>query len=138
MVEGMSLEDHLTTFKEIIFDLETMEIKYDEEDLGLIFLCSLSPSYSSFMGTILYSCEILTFDEVYDALFSNEKMKHLMVRSKAQVQGFVVQGRHIRRILVVLWGTKTCNYCKKKGHIMFECYKLQNKNKRASEQIGKQ
>ena len=27
---------------------------------------------------------------------------------------------------------KVCNYCEKKGHIKSECYKLQNKNKRAA------
>ena len=36
MVENTSLEDHLTTFKEIVSDLETTEVKYDEEDLWLI------------------------------------------------------------------------------------------------------
>ena len=36
MAEGTSLEKHLTTFKEIVVDLETLEVKY-EEDLGLIF-----------------------------------------------------------------------------------------------------
>ena len=36
--EGTSVIDHISTFKEIIADLETMEIKYDEEDLGLILL----------------------------------------------------------------------------------------------------
>ena len=34
---------------------------------------------------------------------------------------------------------KTCRYCKKKGHIKSECYKLQNKNKKvAANQKGKQ
>ena len=34
---------------------------------------------------------------------------------------------------------KTCRYYKKKGHIKFECYKLQNKNKRAAANLkGKQ
>ena len=36
--EGASPDEHLTTFKEIVSDLETMEVKYDEEDLGLILL----------------------------------------------------------------------------------------------------
>ena len=52
--EGASLDDHLTTFKEIVSDLETMDVKYDEEDLGLILLCSLPPSYSTIRDTILY------------------------------------------------------------------------------------
>lgn len=29
---------------------------------------------------------------------------------------------------------KTCNYYKKKGHINYKCYKLQNKNKREQSQ----
>ena len=33
MAEGTSVEDHLTTFKEIVSDLEAMEVKYDNEDL---------------------------------------------------------------------------------------------------------
>ena len=59
MTEGMSLEYHLTVFKENVYDLETMEVKYDEEDLGLILLCSLSYSYSTFRDTILYSLDTL-------------------------------------------------------------------------------
>ena len=34
MTEGTSLEEHLIIFKEIVYDLETMEVRYDEEDLG--------------------------------------------------------------------------------------------------------
>ena len=75
--EGASLEDHLTTFKEIVSDLETLEVKYDKEDLGLILLCSLPSSYSTFRDTIPYSCETLTIEKIYEALSSYEKMKHL-------------------------------------------------------------
>ena len=75
MAEGTSLEEHLTTFKEIVADLETLEVKYEEEDLGLILLCSLPNSYATFKDTILYSRDTLTLNEVYEALFSKEKMK---------------------------------------------------------------
>ena len=37
MEDGTSLEEHLTTFKEIVVDLKTLDVKYEEEDLGLIF-----------------------------------------------------------------------------------------------------
>ena len=81
--KSTSLKDHLTTFKETISDLEIMKVKYDDKDLGLILLCLLRPSYSNFRDTILYGRETLTLDEVYDASFSKDKMKHLVVRSKA-------------------------------------------------------
>ena len=61
--------------KKIVSDLESMEVKYDEEDLGLILLYSLPTSFATFRDTILYSRDSLTLDEVYDALFSKEKMK---------------------------------------------------------------
>ena len=75
MTKGMSLEEHLTVFKEIVYDLETMEVMYNEEDLGLSLLCSLPSSYITFRDTILYSRDTFTLDEVYDALYSKEKMK---------------------------------------------------------------
>ena len=107
MVEDTSLEDHLTTFKEIVSDLETMEVKYDEKDLGLILLCSLPPCYLNFRDNILYSHETLTLDEVYDAFFSKEKMKHLMVRSEAQAKGLVVRQRTHKKIFNDVMGDKT-------------------------------
>ena len=48
MTKDTSLEEHLTTFKEIVADLETLEVKYEENDLRLISLCSLPNLYSTF------------------------------------------------------------------------------------------
>ena len=99
-----------------------MEVKYDEEDLGLLLLCTLPPSYSNFKDTILYSCKTPTLDEVYDVLFLKEKMKHLVVRSEAQAKGLVVKGRTHKKNFSGVVGDKTCNYCKKNGHIISKCY----------------
>ena len=96
-----------------------MEVKYEEEDLWLILLFLLPTSYSNFRDTILYSRETLTLDEVYEALFFKEKMKHLVVRSKSQVEGLVVQGRTHKKNFGGVEGDKTCNYYKKKRHIIF-------------------
>lgn len=65
-------------FRENVIDLKTLEFKYNEEDLALILLCSLSSSYASFRDTILYSRDTLTIDEVYDAFHSKKKLKHLV------------------------------------------------------------
>ena len=67
--------DHLSQFKEIIADFESMEVKYGEEDLSLILLSSLPCSYSNFRDTILYSRDTLTLNEVYEALHAKKKMK---------------------------------------------------------------
>ena len=58
----MSVIDHIATFKEIIANLETVEVKYDEEDLWLILLCSMPSSYTNFRDTILYSRDTFTLE----------------------------------------------------------------------------
>ncbi|KAG8489146.1 hypothetical protein CXB51_017182 [Gossypium anomalum] len=156
--EGASVHEHLIVFKEILSNLEAMEVQYDKEDLGLILLCSLPPSYSTFRDTILYSRKSLTVDEVYDSLTLYDKMKHLVVKPDSQGDGLIVRGRQDRNADDDRGRTqernphgkskgrskssnrgKTCNFCKKKGHIKSECYKLQNKIKReAANQKGKQ
>jgi hypothetical protein len=45
-----------------------MEIKYEDEDLGLLLLCSLPSFFTNFCHTILLSCDELTVAEVYEAL----------------------------------------------------------------------
>ena len=40
IAKGTSLEEHITTFEEIVANLETLEVKYEEEDLELMLLCS--------------------------------------------------------------------------------------------------
>ena len=93
MVEGTSLEEHLMTFKELLVDLETLEVKYEKEDLGLILLCSLPVLYATFRDTILYSRDTLTRNKVYGAQFFKEKMKQLIVGPEAQGDNMFVYGR---------------------------------------------
>lgn len=83
MIKGISLKNHLTAFKEIVTDLKNLEINYDEDDLCLILFYLLPSLY------MLFRDMILTIEEVYNTLFSKEKMKHL-VQSKTQGEDLVV------------------------------------------------
>ena len=47
----------------------------------------------TFRDTILYSCDTLTLNEVYEAMFSKEKMKQLIVRLEAHGDCLFVHGR---------------------------------------------
>ncbi|KAG8485483.1 hypothetical protein CXB51_021817 [Gossypium anomalum] len=98
--EGASVHEQLTMFKEILLNLEAMEVQYDKEDLGFILLYSLPPSYLTFRDTILYSRESLTVDEVYDSLTLYDKMKHLMVKLDSQGEGLIVQDYSDDKLLV--------------------------------------
>lgn len=94
MSEGTSFDDHLTTFKEIMADLETLKVKYNEEELDLMLLCSMSPSYVTFKDTILYRWDTLNVKEVYVALLSVEKMMHFVGGSGNHADGLVVRERN--------------------------------------------
>ena len=138
MGECTSLEEHITTFKEIVTDLEILEVKYEEKDLGLILLCSLPISYVTYRDMILYSRNTLTLNEVYDTLFYKEKMKQLIIRPEAQGDSMFVCGRsqeknygeEQRKRSKSRNSNKICNYCKKKGHIKKGCFKLHNREKK--------
>ena len=78
MQEGGSVLNHISLFKEIVADLVSMEVKFDDEDLGLLLLCSMPSSYANFRDTILLSRDELTLSEVYEALQSREKMKGMV------------------------------------------------------------
>ena len=146
--EGGSVINHLSVFKEIVSDLQSMEVDYDDEDLCLILLCSLPSSFSNFRDTLLYSHDTLTLDEVCEALHAKEKMK-LMVSSEGSAskgEALSVRGRtenksnngnrgkssnrYKGRSKSRGRGDKFCKYCKKDNHFIKDYLKLKNKEKR--------
>ena len=97
--EGGSVSNHLSVFREIVSDLQSMEVKYDDEDLGLLMLVSLPSSFSNFRDTILLSRDELTLAEVYDALMQREKMKTMVQAesSSSKAEALQVRGRSEER-----------------------------------------
>jgi hypothetical protein len=65
-------------FKETVADLTSIEVKFDDEDLALLLLCSLPVSFSNFRDTIIYSRVSLTVAELYEALTAKEKMRQMV------------------------------------------------------------
>nr|ABA97637.1 retrotransposon protein, putative, Ty1-copia subclass [Oryza sativa Japonica Group] len=147
--ESGSVLNHISVFKEIVADLVSMEVQFDDEDLGLLLLCSLPSSYENFRDTILLSRDELTLAEVYEALQNREKMKGMVQSDASSSKGEALQvkGRSEQRTYndsndrdksksrgrSKSRGKKFCKYCKKKIHFIKECWKLQNKEKRKSD-----
>ncbi|CAA2993373.1 late blight resistance homolog R1B-16 [Olea europaea subsp. europaea] len=98
------------------------------QDLALVLLCSLPNSFSSLRDTILYSRDTLSIEEVYDALFSKEKME-LLVGDLASRSGdaLVTHVDRWRGRSKVKYSNVYYYYCKRKGHIKKDCDKLQGK-----------
>ena len=95
--KGGSITAHLSKFKEIVGDLKNLEVKHDDQDLGLILLCSLPSSFGTFMDTIIYSREDLSLEEMYTALSSKEKMKEINPGHEPRVEGLNARGRSFER-----------------------------------------
>nr|ABA96191.1 retrotransposon protein, putative, Ty1-copia subclass [Oryza sativa Japonica Group] len=149
--ESGSVLNHISVFKEIVVELVSMEVQFDDEDLGLLLLCSLPSSYANFRDTILLSRDELTLAEVYEALQNREKMKGMVQSDASSSKGEALQvrGRSEQRTYndsndrdksqsrgcSKSRGKKFCKYCKKKNHFIEECWKLQNKEKRKSDDV---
>ncbi len=130
-----------------------MEVKFDDEDLALLLLCSLPASFSNFRDTILYSRDTLTVAEVYEALTVKEKMRQMVNSEDAagsSGEALYVRGRTDQKKSNSGGKGKGknqrgrsksrgpsdelfCKYCKKTNHVIENCYKLQNKEKRNKE-----
>ena len=90
---GGSIMNHLSIFKEIVGDLVSMEVKYDDKDLALLLLCSLPSSFANFQDTILLSYDELTLVEVYEVLQMRKKMKGMVQSDVSSSKGEVLQVR---------------------------------------------
>ena len=132
--KGKSIINHISTFRESVANLETMEVKYEEEDLGLILLCSLPSLYLTFRDTTLHSRETLTLKEVYESLRSKETMRQLVNGFEAKAEGLIARGRSQEKGFENSdrGGSKSKSRNKSYKHIIGDCYKLQNKNKAAT------
>jgi hypothetical protein len=148
--EGASLMNHLSIFREIISDLLSMEVSYEDENLTLIMLVSFPNSFANFRHTLLYSRDELTLAEVYEALQQREKIKSMVHAkgSSSKTEALQVRGRaenrknnynnYNRDKSKTDRGRskskgrdgKLCKYCKKTNHNIDDCWKLQNKEKK--------
>lgn len=76
MKEGISMQDHIDVFNNIILDLERVEnIKIGGEDKAFFFflLSSLPKSHKGFVDTMLYDRTTLTLEDVNVYLCQKKK-----------------------------------------------------------------
>jgi hypothetical protein len=76
--EGAPMMNHLSTFREIVSDLVSIEVNYEDEDLALLLLVSLPSSFTNFRYTICIIYDTLTLAEVYGALQQRKKMRTMV------------------------------------------------------------
>ena len=64
MEEGKDLRKHLDEFNGVFLDLNSIDLKIEEEDQDIILLSSPPKSYEHFVDTMLYVKQTLTMYEV--------------------------------------------------------------------------
>ena len=138
MSEGGSIKGHIEEFNSIVTDLENVDIKVDDEDQALQLLFSLPSSYKHFSETLLYGRESITLKDVKAALLSKYILNKGLTGGSGEgqdLEAFMSRGRpkersHNARDKKVSRSKsrnkdKSCNYCKKKGHMKANFWKLQ-------------
>ncbi|GKA51926.1 retrovirus-related pol polyprotein from transposon TNT 1-94 [Tanacetum coccineum] len=63
MKEGSTLKDHLDALNSILMDLKNVEVKIDDEDVALILLVSLPPSFENFMNLFVAGKDTITLED---------------------------------------------------------------------------
>jgi hypothetical protein len=92
MPEGTSMQSHLNEFNSIIVDLESLDVKIDDEDKAILLIVSLPPSFKHFKEIMLYGNHTsLFFENVKSNLLSKKKFD-VDSRSKPKGQGLIVRG----------------------------------------------
>ncbi|VFQ74792.1 unnamed protein product [Cuscuta campestris] len=72
MAEKANFNGHLDKFNKITTELDSIDVKIEEEDKALLLLASLPSSFDNIVTTLLFGKETLKFDEVVAALLMNE------------------------------------------------------------------
>lgn len=134
-MDGKTLTTYLEKFWEIVNDLENLGVKTNDEDLAMLLLYHQPSSYTHFRDTLLCGKQIISFDEVMTSLLSKDRMDSSKLQENGE--GLYTCGRSMEKDKSDTFRPRsksqhrnlTCNYCKKKGHIKQDCYKLQRKLK---------
>jgi hypothetical protein len=91
MSEGTSMQSHLNEFNSIIVDLESLDVKIDDEDKTILLVVSLPPSFKHFKEIMLYGNHTsLSFEDVKSNLLSKEKFD-VDSRSEPKGEGLIVR-----------------------------------------------
>ncbi|GJR57614.1 putative polyprotein [Tanacetum coccineum] len=62
--KNSALKDHLDSLNSILMDLKNVEVKIDDEDVALILLVSLPPSFENFVNSFVVGKDTITLEDV--------------------------------------------------------------------------
>ncbi|CAA0820811.1 Probable prolyl 4-hydroxylase 11 [Striga hermonthica] len=141
MQERTDLGQHVNIFNQVVTDLASLEVKFEDEDKAMILLCSLPPSYEHMVTTLTYGKKTIKTEEITSALLAHNQRKQKSGESSSQSDSLYVKGNQDRgrkhgrdnsgnrnfrsksRDKSQGRKTVTCYKCKEQGHFKRDCPK---------------
>ena len=74
-VPGTTMNDHITSFNQLVTDLMNMDVTFKDEDLALMLMGSLPDEFEYLETTLLHGKVDVSLSEVTAALYSYELRK---------------------------------------------------------------
>ena len=119
------MNDHITSFNQLVTDLMNMDVTFKDEDLTLMLMRSLPDEFEYLETTILHGKVDMSLSEVTAALYNyelqkKEKQEHtsveaeaLVIRDRSQSQN---QGKRGRSKSKSRPSKDECAFYRGKGH----------------------
>ncbi|KAE8692332.1 hypothetical protein F3Y22_tig00110840pilonHSYRG00095 [Hibiscus syriacus] len=93
-VPGTTMNDHITSFNQLVTDLMNMDMTFEDEDLALILMGSLPYEFEYLETTLLHGKVDVSLSEVTVALYSYElRKKDKQENTSVEAEALVVRGR---------------------------------------------
>ncbi|GJT56454.1 retrovirus-related pol polyprotein from transposon TNT 1-94 [Tanacetum coccineum] len=136
-VPGTTMNDHITSFNQLVTDLMNMDEVFKDQDLALILLGSLSNEYELLETTLLNGKDDVSLSEVCTALYSKElRRKGKQISSSGDAEVLLVRGRSQKKGTDKIWRSKSrqrlskdeCAFCHEKGNWKRDCPRMKTKD----------
>ncbi|KAE8692759.1 hypothetical protein F3Y22_tig00110831pilonHSYRG00699 [Hibiscus syriacus] len=89
-----TMNDHITSFNQLVTDLMNMDVTFKDENLALILMGSLLDEFEYLETTLLHGKVDVSLSEVIDALYSYElRKKDKQENTSVEAEALVVRGR---------------------------------------------
>ncbi|KAE8664954.1 hypothetical protein F3Y22_tig00112738pilonHSYRG01227 [Hibiscus syriacus] len=137
-VSGTTMNDHITSFNQLVSDLMNMDVTFEDEDLALMLMGSLPDEFEYLETTLLHGKVDVSLSEVTVALYSYElRKKDKQENTSVEAEALVVRGHSKSQNKGSRGRSKSksrlskdeCAFCREKGHWKKECPRLKNKGK---------
>ncbi|PWA38539.1 Retrovirus-related Pol polyprotein from transposon TNT 1-94 [Artemisia annua] len=107
-VPGTTMNDHITSFNQLVTDLMNMDEVFKDQDLALILLGSLPEEYELLETTLLNGKDDVSLSEVCAALYSKElRRKDKQISSSGDAEVLLLRGRSQKKGTDKRWRSKS-------------------------------